>query len=845
MDAVTAKMATVLLVEDSPNQTELLQRSLEEAGYNVIAARDGAEGIAAARATRPDAVVTDINMPVMDGYELCRAIRHDEALKLTPVILLTALSDPQDVIRGLAAGADAYLAKPYKLPALLSRIETLVASPLAAPPQLERRKLEVQLDGTTHLVDANGTRMLSLMVSAYENAVIRNEDLVAAQQVLKDLNEHLEQKVSEKTTALRNSETQLHNAMKIGQMAHWEYDFATDRFTFNDHFYAIFRTTAQNVGGYALSTADYAQRFVHPDDASVVAEETRAAIESADSNYSREFEHRIIYADGEIGHVAVRFIVVKDTHGRSIKTGVIQDITARKRGEREAEFKSTVVATQQDTSPDGILLVDENARILSYNRKFVELWDIPEDLVHAGNDETVLQWVVHQIQEPGAFIAKIRRLYEDRKAKVHDQVRTKDGRTIDRHSAPVVASNGIYYGRVWYFRDITERKQAEEQLKRLNWALLALSKSNSALVHAGDEPELFRMCCEAIASSEAYPLAWIGVAREDPECSVEIVGAAGEAIGYLEGFEVSWSETQLGKGPAGNAIRTGTTQVVTDLAVNTTFRPWLERARANGLASTAAVPIRVNGKIFGTLMVYSRELAAFGGDEVTLLEELAGDIGYGISTRRTHSAYEASLLDRAQQALKLRANLEGAIAALAATVEHRDPYTAGHQHRVAELAVAIGRELGLEEDRLEGLRVAGSVHDIGKIYVPAEILARPGRLSANQLELVKDHARVGYDIIKGIDFPWPIAQTIYQHHERLDGSGYPQGIKGDEILLEARILAVADVTEAMSSHRPYRPGLGLEHALDEIEKGSGKLYDPQVVGACLRVFREKGYQIPG
>ena len=174
----------------------------------------------------------------------------------------------------------------------------------------------------------------------------------------------------------------------------------------------------------------------------------------------------------------------------------------------------------------------------------------------------------------------------------------------------------------------------------------------------------------------------------------------------------------------------------------------------------------------------------------------------------------------------------------------RDPYTGGHAQRVADIAVAIGRELGFDADRLEGLQVAGKLHDIGKITIPSEILSKPGKLTAFEYQLVQGHPRAGYEVLKDVQFPWPVAQVTLQHHERMDGSGYPQGLKGESILLEARIMAVADVVEAMASHRPYRPGLGIDKALAEIEHGRGTLYDPDVADACLRLFRQKGYAIP-
>jgi len=194
-----------------------------------------------------------------------------------------------------------------------------------------------------------------------------------------------------------------------------------------------------------------------------------------------------------------------------------------------------------------------------------------------------------------------------------------------------------------------------------------------------------------------------------------------------------------------------------------------------------------------------------------------------------------------QTSLRLQRAIEGAINAVALTTEIRDPYTAGHQHRVAKLACSIGRELGLSNEQIEGVRVAGTLHDIGKIYVPAEILSRPGRLRQNEINLVKDHAQVGYDLLSTIEFPWPVAQIVLQHHERMNGSGYPLGLSGDDILIEAKIMSVADVVEAMASHRPYRPALSVEEALLEILQQRGVLYSPEAVDACIKVFTQKGF----
>jgi len=179
---------------------------------------------------------------------------------------------------------------------------------------------------------------------------------------------------------------------------------------------------------------------------------------------------------------------------------------------------------------------------------------------------------------------------------------------------------------------------------------------------------------------------------------------------------------------------------------------------------------------------------------------------------------------------------------IASTVEVRDPYTAGHQQRVAQLAVAIAKEMRLPEDQVEGIKFAGVIHDLGKIKVPAEILSKPGKLSKAEFELLKGHPQSGYDILKAMDFPWPIAEIVLQHHERIDGSGYPDGLKGDETRVEARILAVADVVESMTSHRPYRPALDLDVALAEIDQGKGRIYDSAAVEACLKLFRADNFK---
>jgi PAS domain S-box-containing protein/putative nucleotidyltransferase with HDIG domain len=185
----------------------------------------------------------------------------------------------------------------------------------------------------------------------------------------------------------------------------------------------------------------------------------------------------------------------------------------------------------------------------------------------------------------------------------------------------------------------------------------------------------------------------------------------------------------------------------------------------------------------------------------------------------------------------------GTVEAITKTVETRDPYTAGHQKKVADIAKEIAKDMGLSRDIIESVNLAGQIHDLGKIAIPSEILNKPGRINEIEFALIKTHSEMGYEIMKNIDFPWPIADIVLQHHEKIDGSGYPRGLKGDDILIQARIIAVADVLEAMASHRPYRAALGIDAAFAELQKNSGTHFDPDVVDSCIRIFKEKGFTV--
>ncbi len=243
-------------------------------------------------------------------------------------------------------------------------------------------------------------------------------------------------------------------------------------------------------------------------------------------------------------------------------------------------------------------------------------------------------------------------------------------------------------------------------------------------------------------------------------------------------------------------------------------------------------PLKDFGFILFEIGPGSSQFSAFLGDIVS--SALQGAILFGELEHQRDGL--------TQNLETMRSAMAGFIQTMAATVEARDPYTAGHQRRVSDLARSIAQEMKLAPAQIEGVRMAGIIHDLGKIYIPAEILNRAGVLDDIEMSMIKKHPKVAYDILKNINFPWPIADIVYQHHERLNGSGYPQGLKDGAICLEAKILAVADVMEAMSSRRPYREALGVDKAVDEILKHKGILYEPEVVNACIDLIRNKGYK---
>ena len=419
----------------------------------------------------------------------------------------------------------------------------------------------------------------------------------------------------------------------------------------------------------------------------------------------------------------------------------------------------------------------------------------------------------------------------------------KDGTTFPVEiSSQTIDLGGKPY-RQSFIRDISARHAAAEQIKRLNTAYAMLSETNQSIVRLGDEAELLQHICRVAVDFGGYAGAWVALIDAPSRRLVPaaIEGSIGE---YVRRITISTDpERPEGRGPMALALREGRPYYCRDFFDDPATEPWQALAAKAGIRALAALPLRRGGKVIGTFNLYSAEPAVYDDATRALLEEMALDISFALDNFDRETARREAEVEIGRYVARLEQAMQSTLQAVSLMVELRDPYTAGHERRVGELAAAIGIEMDLSEATVKGLRLAGYVHDIGKVSIPAEILSKPSRLTAMEFELIKGHCRSGYDVLKGVDFPWPVADVILQHHERLDGSGYPRALKDGEILLETRIIAVADVVEAMSSHRPYRAGLGSEAALAEIETKAGILYDSAVAAACLRLFRERAYRL--
>jgi PAS domain S-box-containing protein len=609
------------------------------------------------------------------------------------------------------------------------------------------------------------------------------------------------------------------------------------------------RLLEMNPAGLAMLEADSLEEAQQKSLVDYVDPESRDAFISLHrkvmNGESGIFEFRITGLKGTPRWLETHAVPMCDANGKvEFLLGVTRDITEHKRADATIRTSRDLLRSVVENTPMRVFWKDRELRYLGCNTAFARDAGMSHPQELYGKDDFQLGW-----REQAELYRADDKLVMDSGIPVlgrEEPQTTPDGQTIWLRTSkvPLRDAEGMINGVLGMYEDITVHKLAEVKLEHSIRALATLSEVNRHLVHVGDEQGLLSAICQTIVSQQGYRMAWVGYLEQDEAKTIRPVAKAGFEDGYLESIgSIVWADTSGGLGPASKAARSGEVQIAQDIRNSGILIPRQNEAIRRGYASIIALPLVIEGKVFGVMSIYSEHADSFNPEESRLLEEMAGDLAFGINTLHVRQERDLAQQQIREHLAKLQENLDDTVKAISTIVEMRDPYTAGHETRVAELAVVIAKEMGLPDDQIRGLHLAGEVHDLGKVQIPAEILSKPGKLNQIEYNLVKVHPQAGYDILKGIDFPWPIAQMVLQHHERLDGSGYPQGLKGDAILLEARILCVADVVEAMSSHRPYRPELGIDSALDEIKRGSGSIYDPAVAEACLKVFAAGNFRL--
>lgn len=529
----------------------------------------------------------------------------------------------------------------------------------------------------------------------------------------------------------------------------------------------------------------------------------------------------------------------------------LEQTTARLAAEKA--FNDAVI----EAAPGLFYAMDREGRLVRWNRALLTGLDMtPETiagfspLVHLSDEDRVhAEAAIAYVFEHGSGTVQVRLPLPSGEA---DYLMT--GQRVDIAGAPYLVGFGI---------DVTDRARAEEEarltraelehrvtertealstmnerLKRTERALLTLSWSNQSLARAQDADRLLQDVCDAALNIGGYRMAWVGFKQDDEAHTVRPVAWAGAEPEFFDALDVRWDGSPEGMGVVGRCIRQMRPVQIADIDNDPVFDPWRAMCAGRGYGSCVALPLfDRGGEPFGALALYAADAGAFDDREVALLEELAMDLAFGIDSLATR-AKRAEAEDELRESYnRLETLTRDMVVSMGRIVEARDPYTQGHERRVAQLAKAIAERMGRSADQIAAVEMAALLHDIGKLGVPSEILTKPGALSRSEFALIKDHAQRGYEILKDISFPWPIADIVQQHHERMDGSGYPAHLKGDEILLDARILAVADVVEAMASHRPYRPAIGLAEAMAEID-AHAESYDAGVVAACRALYDE-------
>jgi PAS domain S-box-containing protein len=833
-------MGVILIAFEREAELSALDQLLSGKGHRVVRSGNGLAALDAARREPPHAIVSDIVLPRMDGFALCRKWKQDERLQSIPFLFYTRRHDDPKYERfALELGAERFLARSVSPESLVSALDELLASvpkngggtmPLptldetlvqrniiaekaqrAAEAEKTQRHL-AELEKAQRAAEAEKARHLAELDNAQrkqaeadaraQEAQARAQDAqTRAQEAQTRLLAQIEE-LEATNRRLAAGEARFRRVFEANPLPMWIADHATGGFiAVNDAALAL----------YGYSRAEFLGL-------------KRAALEAPDAEDGPAVAHQ--RKDGRALNVAIASHEI-EFDGRSAELVSAYDLSGRAEAERKLREEAAGLRkeaagarTLVEAAPDGCWILDANGRLLDVNSAYCRMSGYSREELLGMNasqiedqstGETTMRLQLGRVQGGGRYETKHR---------------CRDGKLLDVEVSVGVMGTGAGDSMV-LIRDVSQRRRevvAQRAEQRQLEFLVDLFKQSENF----DESSLVRRVIDQAADTTGSPLAYMYFV-DPPRKTIALA---------------AWRDRSQPTATMVNAeprllARAGLFTECVRARHPTSSNDLTRKPQQDGLPDLQrylAVPMVADDETVAVLGVANREAGYDENDQQALLE-LADGVWRVLHSKRAHAATLGSL-QRTDVAL------QGMIDSMVRMIERHDPYTAGSSRRLAALAVALGREAGLDGERQHALRVAALLHDIGNIAVPATILSKPAPLTETELAIMRTHVEEGCQLLAEIDFGAPIADIIYQSHERYDGSGYPRGLKGEEILVEARILAIADTIEAMCSPRPYRPAAGMDAAIETINRGAGRLYDLHLVTACTRLVRQHGFTLP-
>jgi PAS domain S-box-containing protein len=848
-------MGVVLIAFERESEQSAVEQLLTARGHQVLKSANGLAALDAARREPPDLVISDIVLPRMDGFALCRKWKQDERLQAVPFVFYTRRHDDPKYERfALELGAERFLSRSVQPEALANAVDELLGVPSQAASVAPAtndgaagRAAALEKDRQALARDKQAVEKDRQAIEKERQALERaRQTLEHDKQALEKAkasqsqelervrlaHDSLQQKLGELEATnqrLAAGEARFRRVFEANPLPMWIADRATSGFiAVNDAALALY--------GYERSeflalknNALFAQDQHAPEGVSLHRRKDGTTLSVATASRDIEFDGRaadlVAAYDLSLRMAAERRSLEqtqRELEARLQKAE--QEIEEQTRKAQEAQAQLAQSAGQDrlrfDALADGCLVLDPEGKIVDVNPAYLRMSGYQRDELLAMN--------VSELEDTGSGDDTLRLQMGRLRGgeRYETKHRRKDGSSVDIEIS-IGQLDGPSAERIVVVRDVTQRRReqmAQRAAQRQHEHLLDLFKQSESL----DESSIVRRAIEEAQDATGDPLAFLFFF--DNKDKTVTLAAMRQGRGGQVVMTGSDPQPAARAGALLECVR-GKHAVINNDVSRTQSLPGLPELNRH-----MGVPLVAGDEVLGVLGVANRD-GVYGDGDQRSLAFVADCIARVLHSRRTHASTMRSL-QRTDVAL------HSMVDSFVRMIERHDPYTAGSSRRVAALAVAIAREAGLDGERQHALRVAALLHDIGNIAVPASILAKPAPLTETEIALMRTHVEEGCQLLADIDLGGPVADIIYQSHERFDGSGYPRGVKGEDILLEARILHIADTVEAMCSPRPYRPAVGMDAALDEINRAAGRLFDLQLVTACTRLIRERGFKLP-